>query len=443
LAISAAIAGCAHLPGASEPQLTALEQAEAFLRNGYPERALPLLNELERRSPDDLTVARLVVEAHLRAGRAEELVARLSSRPERAASHFMLGLLYSAQGRGAGGPSANDEVIAEFDRAIALRPAEAELHYRLGVVLLEREQYRASADSLSLAVRLDARSSAAYLPLAKALLKLDKPKDALAALQSWLARTPPQREVATAMALIEDIVIPGRRLPESAEEKFIHGVDALNQADDPLQAISIFDELLRENPGAAIAHTMLALCYQRLDDAARALDELRQAADLAPEDGRNQLYLGELYLGRGQANRAKAAFRRALELNPLLGDAHLRLGELAFEESDFKSACRYLAAAALLSSRTTVRLKLARALQLDRDYAAADRELRALLKLDPLNPDLMLRLGLLHADAQANSSNPAQRSWSRTEAIRWLREVIRVEGDNVAAARTLESLGSG
>ncbi len=443
LAISASIAGCAHLQGAAEPRLTTLERAEAFLREGYPERAVLLLSELGRRSPDDLTVARLEVEAYLRAGRAEELVSRLLLRPERAASHFMLGLLYSAKARSEGRPFANDEAIVEFERAIALRPAEAELHYRLGVVLLELERYDESADALSRAIRLDAKGSAAYLPLAKALLKLGKPKDALTALRSWLARGPRQGEVRTALALIDEIAPPHNGLPGGAEAKFAQGVDVLNQADDPLQAIAIFEELLREHPSCAIAHAMLALCYQRLDDAGRAVDELRRAAALAPEDDRNHLYLGELYLGRGQVERAKAAFRRALELNPLLSGAHLGLGELAFEESDFKSACRYLRAAALLSSRISTRLKLARALQLDGDYSGADRELRALLKADPLNPDLMLRLGLLHLDEQARSSNPAQRSSSRAEAVHWFREVLRVEGDNVAAARALESLGSG
>jgi tetratricopeptide (TPR) repeat protein len=444
LKIAASVTGCGHVQGAAESRLTTLDQAKAFLQDGRPELALPLLIELQLRSPADCTVAKLEVEAYLRSGRAAELVSQLLSQPrERALSHYMLGLVYGSKSRGEGSTSAAIEAAREFERAISLKPDEAEFHHRLGVALLELRQYEESAASLSRALELDPDRTSAHLPLVKALHASGNTDEALRVLGKWLARRPAEGEIRIAKALIDEIVPPFAGLPSSWEARFIQGVAMLQEQDDPLEAIGVFEALLREHPEVAIAHTLLALCFQRLDDAGRAVDELRQAVALAPRDGRNHSYLGEFYLGRGQVQQAEGAFRRALELNPLLDEPHLRLGELALEKSDFKIAGRHLAIAALLSPGRAVRAKLAQALQLDGDYAGAERELRALLKTEPENADLMLRLGLLHLDEHGRSANPERRSRSRAEAIRWLREVLRIQGDNVTAARALESMGAG
>jgi tetratricopeptide (TPR) repeat protein len=435
------ICGCAHHRPASEPR-TDLDRAKSFLREGQPDRALPLLTELASSSPNDFDIGRLEAEAYVRAGRAGELVSALLSRPaDRAVSHYMLGLVYGAT---ADGLEASGSIAAlELERAIALKPGEAELHHRLGVALLGLGRCEESVDALGRALHLDPGRTAAYLPLVKALHSLGKTEEALVTLSRWLDRSPQGPEIGAGKALMDEIAPPFEGQPSGGQAMIARGVGLLREEDDPLGAIAVFEQVLQEHPQISIAHTLLALCYQRLDEAARAIDELRRAAALAPREGRNHHYLGELYLGRGQLAQAKAALSRALELNPLLDGAHLRLGELALEESDFKSARRHLGIAASLSPSVQVRAKLARALQLNGDFLEAERELRGLLKMQPENPELMLRLGLLHVEAHGRSSSPPQRSRSRAEAVYWLREVLRVQGDNVSAAHALESLGGG
>jgi tetratricopeptide (TPR) repeat protein len=412
------------------------------LRKGQPDRALPLLSELASSSPNDFEIGRLEAEAYVRAGRGDELVSALLSRPpDQAVSHYMLGLVYGAT---SGGLDAAGSIAAlELERAIALKPGEAELHHRLGVALLGLGRCEESVHALGRALQLDPGRTAAYLPLVKALHSLGKTDEALITLARWIDRSPQEPEIGAAKALMDAIAPVFEGQPGGVQTRVARGVGLLQDADDPLGAIAIFEQVLQEHPQISIAHTLLALCYQRLDEAGRAVDELRQAAALAPREGRNHQYLGELYLGRGQAQQAKASFHRAVELNPLLDGAHLRLGELALEESDFKSARTHLRAAALLSPTVPVRAKLARALQSNGDYLDAERELRSLLQMQPDNPELMLRLGLFYVEEHGRSSSPQQRSRSRAEAARWLREVLRLQGDNVTAAHALESLGGG
>jgi len=441
---AASIAGCAHVQRAPESRLKSLERAKAELRAGHPQRAVPALAELASRTDGDLEIARLLVEAHVRANQTGELLAKLQSQPaENAVAHYMLALVYAAGSTGEGSRRSSGEAAAEFNRAIALSPGEAELHHRLGLALLQLGRHQAAVDSLRRAIELKPDRTSAYLPLAKAWNALGSTRESLQALNQWITRHPSEDEVKTAKALVDEIAPPFAGLPSGSEARFARGLALIQEADDPLAAIAIFDELQREHTQVPIAHTMLALCYQRLDDVGRAMDELHQAAELAPGDGRNHYYLGELYLSRGQAAQARDEFQRALALNPLLDEPHLRLGELALDESDFQAASAHLAAAALLSAKIAPRAKLARALQLDGDYTGADRELHRLLEMEPRNTDWMLQLGLLHLDEHAHTSSPERRARSRAEAIRWLREVLRVQGDNVTAASALEKLGDG
>lgn len=440
--------GCAHpRPASASSPPTILDRATSFLREGHPDRALPLLTKLAASSPNVFEIGRLKAEAYVRAGRGQELAsALLSPSADPVMSHYMLALVYAAS---AGGLVASGSIaVLELERAIVLNPGEAELHHRLGMVLLGLGRCEESVAALRRALQLDPGRTSACLPLAKALHSLGNTEEAMLTLSRWLGRSPQGSQISAAKAVMDEIAPPFEGQPVQGEPTpgqamIARGVRLLREDDDPLGAIAVFEQILRDQPQLSIAHTLLGLCYQRLDEAAQAIDELRQAAALAPREGRNHYYLGELYLGRRQLPQAKAALHRALELNPLLDGAHLRLGELALEESDFKSARRHLGIAATLSPSVPVRAKLARALQLNGDYPEAERELRGLLQLQPENLEVMLRLGLLHAEEHARSSSPADRSRTRAEAVHWLREVLRVQGDNVTAAHALESLGGG
>ncbi|HET9450237.1 MAG TPA: tetratricopeptide repeat protein, partial [Aggregicoccus sp.] len=211
--------------------------------------------------------------------------------------------------------------------------------------------------------------------------------------------------------------------------------------DAPQQAIVAFEELLRDYPDVAVVHALLGLAYQRLDDAGRAVDEYRRALELSPGDGKTHQYLAELYLARQRPEAARVELERAVALHPLLDGAWFQLGDVQLQRRDLPGARRAFGVLRHLQPESpAARGKLALVLQLEGDWAGAERELRAVLSRDPENVEFALRLGLLHTErAGRAATEPARRSASE-EAQRWLRQVLQAQPENAVASRALASL---
>ena len=62
-----------------------------------------------------------------------------------------------------------------------------------------------------------------------------------------------------------------------------------------------------------------------------ALEELKRAADLVPNDADIQFYLGRVYLELGNVREARLCFENALRLNPDDREAARLLGRMPDE----------------------------------------------------------------------------------------------------------------
>ena len=429
--------GCRHT--AAGPALDARAQARAYLAQNQPERALPLLEAEAARAPEDLDVARTLTEAQVKAGRTDAWIAELRRRNtlgERAVNHYMLGLAYFSRASDAGAPT-----VAAFERARELKPDEPEFHYRLGVALLESEQYEAAVGPLRRAAELAPERAGIRLPLAKALHRTGDSAGAVKALGVLVARQPSPPEVAVARALMDQIADPFARFPKAAESKLEEGLRYLQEVDAPNPAILAFEEILQDYPDLAVVHALLGLAWQRLDDAGRAVEEFKRAIELAPSDGKNQFYLGELYLSRQRPEAARPYLEKAVELNPLLDLAWLRLGDLALERKDLPAAGEAFRIVTSLQPDAEVpRGKLALVLQLEGDWAGAERELTRVMDRDPENVEFALRLGLLLGEQARQSSRPEVRREASRKAERWLLQVLEAQPENAVASRALQQL---
>jgi len=431
------VSGCAHV-AAEKGALSPREQAQVYLQKGQAERAYPLLEALHAERPEDLDVARLLADAAVRSGRAEALAKALEAdgRTPEAVRHYVKGLLAFARAAEAGEPA-----LREFQRAIELSPKTAEFHYRLGLALLESERYAEALGPLQRAKELAPERSGVYLPLAKALARTGDAKGAVAALARCVASEPSPQEVATARALMEQISDPFAGFPKAVEGKLEQGMAWLRDADVPQQAIVSFEEILHEYPDLSVVHALLGLSYQRLDDAGRAVEEIKRAIELSPEVGKNYLYLGEIYLSRQRSEPAKEAFEKAVALDPLLDAAYAHLADLELERRELvKARDHFRILTALQPDAIPPRGKLALTLQLLGDYAAADRELHKVVDKEPDNVEFILRLGLLHAERHQKATQPAERQKAAEEATKWLRRTLELQPENALASRMLESL---
>jgi tetratricopeptide (TPR) repeat protein len=437
LAGAIASAGCAG-PRAAARALTPREEAQVALQRGDATRALELLEPELGKRPDDLTLARLVAEAHVKAGTGDALLSRLST-TQTAVASYQRGLVRFARAAEASGPA-----IGEFRRAVELAPAEPEFHYRLGLALLESEHSEDARAALEQAVRLAPERAGWALPLAKARARLGDHRGAVAALRTVVLGTPSAAEVKTAIALMDQLSDPFAAFPSAARARLEQAMQWLQQADVPQQAIVELEQILRDYPDLAVVHALLGLAYDRLDDAGRAVDEFKRAIELDPKDGRVHLYLAELYQARQRPRNALEHYREAVERNPVLADAWVRLGDLALERSDLAAARQaFEVVARLRPDEPSAHGKLALVLQLEGDWPAADRELRGVLEQQPDNLEFVLRLGVLHTERFTRAKTAAERDEAAREATRWLQQVLDAQPENALASRALDRLKAG
>lgn len=423
----------AACPNPAARAITKQDDARVLLERNKPEEAIPLLDELSARSPEDLTIARMRAEAYSKAGRSDELLAK--STADTAVAHYTRGLLLFAE------PGQSAKAIAAFEAAVAKNGSEAELHHRLGIALLETESFERALPPLQRAVELKPDARGFQLPLAKALYRNGKQREAIEALRKVAVSKPTPNEVATARALMAQITDPFANFPKSQEGRLEQGMRWLNVADVPQQAIIAFEEILQEFPDQAGVRALLGLAYQRIDDAGRAVDEFKRSIELDPSQGRPHFYLGVLYQSRQRTDQAREEFQRAIDLDPYIEEAWGRLGDLAIENGDAKGAERAFDVMVHLAPDAVVpKMKLSLALQLQKDFAAAEKQLNDALALAPESVELQLRMGLLFADKKRQSVRPEDRTVASENAEKWLRKVLDAQPDNAIASQALDAV---
>lgn len=177
--------------------------------------------------------------------------------------------------------------LAEFDRIVALQPAEPRLstaYYDAGIALVNLRKYPAAAASFEAAIKLDPDFLAARSNLVTVHLLNDDLPAARKAADELIARA-----------------------PSSARGLYLRGLTALRSGDAQV-ALRDFGALLAHDPAYATAHYDLALAeikLGRIDDAER---ELRAALALAPTYARARFALGTVLLRAGKRDEARAAF---------------------------------------------------------------------------------------------------------------------------------------
>ncbi|HEX4621651.1 MAG TPA: tetratricopeptide repeat protein [Myxococcaceae bacterium] len=429
-----ALAACTH---ESASGLSAKERAVVSLQKGRPEAALDDLAAARREAPEDLDLARLEVEANAKLGRLDALISRLDAQKARpsAVTWYMLGLAQFARAADA------EPAASAFHQALQLAPQSAEIHYRLGVALLESEHYEQALPPLEKARELAPEREGIALPLAKALYRTGRRGEAVEALRKLVSQNPTPREIETARALMDAIADPFVGIPQAARAKIDEGLNWLQIRESPDNAILSFEDVLHEYPDLAGVHALLGLAYEKIDDAGLAVDELRRATELAPDDGKTLFYLGDLYASRQRVDQARDCLEKAIAKNPLLDAAYARLGDLALDRRDLPRAREYYRILCVLQPDSPpARGKLALALQLDGDFAGAEKELKRVLDKDEDNVEFMLRLGMLFAEKYAHTSRPEERAKAATDGVKWLEEVLKRQPDNALASRALDSL---
>jgi len=104
-------------------------------------------------------------------------------------------------------------------------------------------------------------------------------------------------------------VLPDTEAPRYRITLFEHDVPTAND-------LLFLRSLVTNDPSNAPAHRSLGRAYMRLGDATLARGELEKAADLAPLDPKNHIYLGEFLEHSGDSRRARTEYENAIAVDP-------------------------------------------------------------------------------------------------------------------------------
>ncbi len=173
---------------------------------------------------------------------------------------------------------------------------------------------------------------------------------------------------------------------QSARDSF-EAAEAAAETDDFTTAVQYYRDALDLNPGYRDAWYGLAIAYRELDEFDEALDAVREARRLGERDTSIINLEGDILLHRGMIDDARAAFDRAIEIEPNNIDARIGRAELDLAEDRRERAIdAYLDVLDLAPQSRRALLALA-VLYDDRgDSDAAERYLSLALDFHPRDP---------------------------------------------------------
>ena len=183
-----------------------------------------------------------------------------------------------------------------------------------------------------------------------------------------------------------------------------------------------------ELPDSGTVQLLLGEAYLAIGLEAAAEVVLRETVSRHPGLAPAWNALGQILSSRGRTDEARVAFERALESAPdlaaarnNLGVCRLRVGEVEAAERAFREALEIdpLLAAA--------QINLGVSLKRQGDAPGAEVSYRAALDIDPLNTDARYNLATLLIET----------GW-REEGLEQLREILRIDPSDVAAAEALQ-----
>jgi Flp pilus assembly protein TadD len=271
----------------------------------------------------------------------------IAEKPEVAFAHFQLGYAYTALKRG-------DEARAEYERAIALDPRMPEAYLNLGILLLDKQEYAAAVAPLSKAVELLPAQSRPRSLLAIAQERSGDQEGAARSFEGVLHLDP--NDSAANHYLGELDLRRGK--PAEAETRFRHALEVRPDAPEALQGLArsleaqnkpeaadAYRKYLAVVPGDAGARARLIHLLANNQEYDAALAELDRAEAGKPPSLDSLRLRADIEIAQKKFADAIVTLQQAIALAP--SDAQLigGLGRVYLQKRDFASAEKALKAA--------------------------------------------------------------------------------------------------
>ena len=318
---------------------------------------------------------------------------------------------YLEQGETLAGEGLIEEALGRFEQALAAAPENPEVVEAVGRALLNLNRLEEAEASFLGALELDPEWVAPRMGLAMVALRRDEPFKIVHYLERAIEADPEYPEAyvelgryygfmgepALAKATFERWT---RRHPEDADMLINAGLTAFDAA-DYAQAHAFFDKAIEVSTNEeqkSGARTFRANALDMLGRYAEAVAAYEEVIAEAPDWGEAPATLGICHARNGPPAKAEAALRRGLENCP--GSPEIRdelAAHLLAERRNLDEALRLSEEAVALGRDEIRHLHTLGEVKLTLgDEAGATEAYRAVLDLDPENPEAHLELGILH-----------------------------------------------
>ena len=417
--------------------------AEAYAMQGQPRLALEALTKSVDRRKDSARALHALGNVYQASNEVEKAAKAYSGALEADPNHLSSAVELASIGL----LSRNDpakalevlELASSEKGQIVLGPSElARTHALKGAALEAQSKTKEAIPELEQALKLDSTSAFAKEKLAHLLLAqhefaralplykevVDKEPQNLGATEGYLTSLIGLTKMDDALKALAQA---NARFPGKARIAYLDG--RVNDAlDKTTEAETHYQRAINADPKLTDATLYLARLYLRLRRVGDTKALLEQALAQAPSDARVRAAVGELAMLESDLPAARAAFKKAVELDGALAEGHLGLSKVALEDGGLETAQAEVDKALELNGhvkdgrlqhgmvlwrmrqleeavselekakaddpkaiRTTILLG---AVQLDKgDLAAAEANLLAALAVDPINAEGHFYLG--------------------------------------------------
>jgi tetratricopeptide (TPR) repeat protein len=333
-------------------------------------------------------------------GRIDEAIAQYSKamrlKPDDPQAHLNLGAALAAQGR-------IDEAIAKYSEALRLEPDFPMAHMNLGVALARQGRIDAAIAQYSEALRIAPDFPDAHFNLGLALAR--------------------QGRIDAAIAQYSEAL---RIKPDYPQAYFNLGAALVAQGRID-EAIAQYSKALRLEPDSPMAHTNMGVALAGQGRIDEAIAQYSEALRLKPDFPEARNNLGLALATQARIDEAIAQYSEALRLNPDFPEAHFNLGlALASQGRIAEAIAQYSEALRLNPDFPEAHFNLGLALASQGRIAEAIAQYSEALRLNPDFPEAHFNLGL----ALAGQGRIA-------EAIAQYSEALRVKPDYPEAHNNL------
>lgn len=327
------------------------------------------------------------------AGLAQSMTVRF---PQHGFGWKVLGAVYKQMGR-------NAEALVPMQKALALSPGDADVHYNLGLTLLDLGRLQEAESSFRHAIQINPDFYQAHGSLGVVLQGLGRLTEAEASYRQAIKMVPNYADAHNNL---------GNLYKELGRQE---------------EARDCYRRALQINPDFALAYSNLGTVLEDMGRLLEAEANFRAALQIAPDFVVAHCSLGNVLKKQGKLSEAEASFRQAIQISPDVAELHFNLGNTLTE----------------LGRSNEAEVSYRQAIQIKPDYAHAHYNLGTYLMRSAWvnEAEISFRNALQakpdYADAYTNLGASLHALGRMDEAVENFRHVIALKPDSAEAYNDL------